>query len=153
MVFLVIGVMLFTSMGAALGGTGIEALFFARYGVQYLPYMYVGLGIVSMILSFGVTALLSRIPRQVLYIAIPLLVAIILVLARVALFSGLRWLYPALWLGKEVLNFFIGLVIWGVASVVCDTRQAKRLFPLFNASRILGQVIGGFATGLLVSSI
>jgi HEAT repeat protein len=153
MAFLVIGVMLFTSMGSALGGTGIETLFFARYGVQYLPYMYVGLGIISMIMSFGVTALLSRIPRQVLYVAIPLLVAIILVLARVALFSGLRWLYPTLWLGKEVLNFFIGLVVWGVASVVCDTRQAKRLFPLFNASRILGQVIGGFVTGLLVSSI
>src|SRR6266498_1342135 len=153
MAFLVIGVMLFTSMGAALGGTGIEALFFARYGVAYLPYMYVGLGITSMIMSFGVTALQSRVPRQILYIAIPLLVAIILVVGRVALFSGLRWLYPALWLGKEVLNILIGLVIWGVAGVVCDTRQAKRLFPLFNASRILGQVIGGFVTGLLVSSI
>jgi hypothetical protein len=37
--------------------------------------------------------------------------------------------------------------------VVCDTRQAKRLFPLFNASRILGQVIGGFVTGVLVNTI
>jgi HEAT repeat protein len=153
MAFLVIGVMLVTAMGAALGGTGIEALFFARYGVEYLPYMFVGLGITSMILSFGVTALLSRIPRQVLYITIPLLVAIILIVARFALSTGLSWLYPVLWLGKEVLNFFIGLVVWGIASIVCDTRQAKRLFPLFNASRILGQVIGGFITGLLVLSI
>src|SRR5215204_3939260 len=153
MAFLVIGVMLFTSMGAALGGTGIEALFFARFGVEYLPYMFVGLGITSMIMSFGVTALLSRIPRQVLYIAIPLLVSVILILARFALFSGVSWLYPALWLGKEVLNTLISLVIWGIAGVVCDTRQAKRLFPLFNASRILGQVIGGFITGLLVASL
>ncbi len=153
MAFLVIGVMLFTSMGAALGGTGIEALFFARYGVEYLPYMFVGLGIVSMILSFGVTAVLSRVSKQALYIAIPLLVAFLLVVGRLALLSGWSWLYPILWLGKEVLNFFIGLVTWGVASLVCDTRQAKRLFPLFNASRILGQVIGGFITGLLVLSI
>src|SRR5215216_4610321 len=153
MAFLVIGVMLSTSMGAALGGTGIEALFFARYGVKYLPYMFVGLGIISMVMSFGVTALLSRMSKQVLYIAIPLLVAGILVLGRIALFSGLNWLYPTLWLGKEVLNIFIGLVTWGVAGIVCDTRQAKRLFPLFNASRILGQVIGGFITGLLVLSI
>lgn len=151
MAFLTIGIMLFTSMGAALGGTGIEALFFARFGVDYLPYMYVGLGITSMIMSFGVTALLSRISRNVLYIAIPLLVAVILILARIALFSGENWLYPALWLGKEVLNIFIGLVTWGIASAVCDTRQAKRLFPLFNASRILGQVVGGFVTGVLVS--
>lgn len=153
MAFLVVGVMLLTSLGASLGGTGIEALFFARYGVQYLPYMFVGLGVISMIMSFGVNALLSRMTRQVLYIAIPLLVAVLLIVARVALFSRLAWLYPALWLGKEVLNLFIGLVIWGIAGVVCDTRQAKRLFPLFNASRILGQVVGGFVTGLLVASI
>lgn len=153
MAFLLIGVMLFTSMGAALGGTGIEALFFARFGVEYLPYMFVGLGITSMVMSFGVTALLSRIPRHILYIAVPLLMAVLLVLARFALFTGLTWLYPALWLGKEVLNILISLVIWGIAGVVCDTRQAKRLFPLFNASRILGQVVGGFVTGLLVGAI
>jgi HEAT repeat protein len=150
---LVIGVMLLTSMGAALGGTGIEALFFARFGVEYLPYMFVGLGITSMIMSFGMTALISRVPKQILYVSIPLLVSFVLVLARFALLSKLNWLYPALWLGKEVLNILIGLVIWGIAGVVCDTRQAKRLFPLFNASRILGQVIGGFVTGLLVASI
>jgi HEAT repeat protein len=150
---LTIGVMLFTSMGAALGGTGIEALFFARFGVEYLPYMFVGLGITSMIMSFGVTALLSRIPRHILYIAVPLFISILLVVARFALLTRASWLYPALWLGKEVLNTLVSLVIWGIAGTVCDTRQAKRLFPLFNASRILGQVIGGFITGLLVGSI
>jgi HEAT repeat protein len=153
MASLMIGIMLFTAMGAALGGTGIEALFFARFGVEYLPYMFVGLGITSMIMSFGFSAALGSIPRRVLYISIPLLIAFILILARLALFSGLGWLYPALWLGKEILNFFTGILIWGIAGVVCDTRQAKRLFPLFNASRILGQVIGGFITGALVSSI
>src|SRR5215207_7286473 len=144
---LVTGVMLLTAMGAALGGTAIEALFFARFGVEYLPYMFVGMGITSMIMSFGVTALLSRVPRHVLYTAIPLMISVILIIGRIALVSGLSWLYPALWLGKEVLNIFINLVIWGIAGAVCDTRQAKRLFPLFNASRILGQVIGGFVTG------
>jgi HEAT repeat protein len=150
---LVIGVMLLTAMGASLGGTGIDALFFARFGVEYLPYMYMGLGITSMTMSFGVTALLSRLPRQFLYLGIPLLLSTLLVVARFALLSGASWLYPALWLGKEVLNIFITLVIWGMAGVVFDTRQAKRLFPLFNASRILGYVVGGFITGLLVTFI
>src|ERR1041385_8525605 len=144
MASLVIGIMLLTAMGAALGGTGIEALFFARFGVEYLPYMYVGLGITNMIISFGFSAALGRIPRRILYIFIPVLIAAILIIARLALFTKLSWLYPALWLGKEILNFFTSILIWGIAGVVCDTRQAKRLFPLFNASRILGQVIGGF---------
>jgi HEAT repeat protein len=149
---LTIGVMLLTALGASLGGTAIEALFFARFGVEYLPYMFVGLGITNMIMSFGVTALLSRIPRQILYIAVPLLISILLIVARFALLTGANWLYPALWLGKEALNILVSLVLWGIAGVVCDTRQAKRLFPLFNAARILGQVIGGFITGLLVAS-
>jgi len=153
MASLMIGIMLFTSMGAALGGTGIEALFFARFGVQYLPYMFVGLGITSMLMSFGLSAALGSIPRRVLYISIPLFIAAILILARLALFTKLSWLYPTLWLGKEILNFLIGILVWGIAGVICDTRQAKRLFPLFNASRILGQVIGGFVTGILVNTI
>src|SRR6266511_790992 len=153
MASLMIGIMLFTAMGAALGGTGIEALFFARFGVEYLPYMFVGLGITSMIMSFGFSAALGSIPRRILYISIPLFIAAILILARLALFTKLSWLYPALWLGKEILNFLIGILVWGIAGVVCDTRQAKRLFPLFNASRILGQVIVGFVTGVLVNTI
>ncbi|MEO5888249.1 MAG: MFS transporter, partial [Anaerolineales bacterium] len=150
---LTIGIMLLTALGASLGGTAIEALFFARFGVEYLPYMFVGLGITNMIMSFGVTAILSRVPRQILYIAVPLLISILLIIARFALLTGANWLYPALWLGKEALNILVSLVLWGIAGLVCDTRQAKRLFPLFNAARILGQVIGGFITGLLVASI
>src|SRR5215213_1697653 len=153
MASLMIGIMLFTAMGASLGGTGIEALFFARFGVEYLPYMFVGLGITSMLISFGTTAALGSLPRRILYLAIPLFIATVLIAARLALLSGLSWLYPALWLGKEILNSLTGILIWGIAGVVCDTRQAKRLFPLFNASRILGQVVGGFGTGSLVNSL
>ncbi|HEY3476270.1 MAG TPA: MFS transporter, partial [Anaerolineales bacterium] len=153
MASLMIGIMLVTAMGASLGGTGIEALFFARFGVEYLPYMFVGLGITSMVISFGTTAALGSIPRRVLYLAIPLFIAVVLIIARLALLTGASWLYPALWLGKEILNSLTGILIWGIAGTICDTRQAKRLFPLFNASRILGQVIGGFGTGLLVASL
>ena len=148
---LMIGIMLFTAMGAAVGGIGIEALFFARFGVEYLPYMFLGLGVTSMLVSFGITAALGSAPRRLLYLAIPLFIALILITARLALLAKFNWLYPALWLGKEILNSLNGILIWGVAGVLFDTRQAKRLFPLFNASRILGQVIGGFATGLLVT--
>ncbi len=153
MASLMIGIMLFTAMGAAVGGIGIEALFFARFGVEYLPYMFIGLGITSMIVSFGITAALGSIPRRILYLAIPLFIAIILIAARLALLAKPGWLYPALWLGKEILNSLNGILIWGVAGVLFNTRQAKRLFPLFNASRILGQVIGGFAISLLVTAV
>src|SRR5574339_90123 len=102
--------MLFTAIGAALGGTGIEALFFARFGVEYLPYMFLGLGVTSMIVSFGITAALGSIPRRVLYLSIPLFIAVILLAARLALLAKWSWLYPALWLGKEILNSLNGIL-------------------------------------------
>src|SRR5512146_3490516 len=115
MASLVIGIMLFTATGAALGGTGIEALFFARFGVEYLPYMFMGLGITSMVISFGTAAALGSIPRRILYLTIPLLIAFLLVVARLALLTKLSWLYPVLWLGKEILNSLTGIMIWGIA--------------------------------------
>ncbi|NOT04189.1 MAG: cyclic nucleotide-binding domain-containing protein [Anaerolineales bacterium] len=153
MALLVIGVMLLTSAGFTLGSTSIGTLFLTRYGVEYLPYMYLPLGIISLVTSLGITALLGRVRRETLYIFIPIGIAILTIFAWLALFSAWRIIYPILWLGKEVINSLVSLVVWGIAGTVCDTRQSKRLFPLFNAGRILGAVIGGFGTGFLVNQI
>lgn len=153
MVTLVIGVMLLTSAGFTLGSTGVETLFFTRYGTEYLPYMYLILGVFSFVTSLGITALLGRVRRETLYIFIPIGVAVLTIFAWVLFFSNWKQIYPVLWLGKEVINSLVSLVVWGIAGTVCDSRQSKRLFPLFNAGRILGAVIGGIATGILVKQI
>lgn len=150
MVALVIGIMLFTSAGFTLGSTSVEALFYARYGVQYLPGMYMLLGITSFVTSLGMTALLGRLRHELFYIYVPVGIAILTVFAWAMLFSGWSIVYPVLWLGKEIINSLITLVVWGLAGEVCNTRQSKRLFPLFNAGRILGSVLGGLGTGVLV---
>ncbi|HLB48766.1 MAG TPA: HEAT repeat domain-containing protein [Anaerolineales bacterium] len=147
-VALIIGVMLFTAAGSTIGGTGIEALFFSRFGVQYLPYMYMVLGAVGFLTSLAITAMLGRLPREVLYVTVPLALAFLLIGER--LLTSFNWAYPVMWLGKEVMDSLIGLSSWGLAGALCDTRQAKRLFPLFNAGRIFGAVIGGLGTGLVV---
>ncbi len=146
MALLIIGVMIFTSAGSSIGSNGIEALFFARFGVQYLPYMYMALGVITLITSLAITALLGRVAREKLYIALPIALAVLLIGGRVVIALELNWFYPVLWLGKEVMNTLIGLLSWGLAGFMCDTRQAKRLFPIFGAGRILGSVIGGFGT-------
>lgn len=153
MALLVVGVMLLTSAGFTLGSKGVETLFYTRYGVEYLPYMFLLSGVFSLIISLGMTALLARASREYLYILVPVGVAVTTVLAWLLLFSTRNFIYPILWLGKEVINSLVSLVVWGIAGTVCDTRQSKRLFPLFNAGRILGSVIGGFGTGFLVNQI
>ncbi|MBN1450700.1 MAG: HEAT repeat domain-containing protein [Anaerolineales bacterium] len=151
MATLIIVVMLFTSAGFTLGNTGVEALFFARFGVEFLPYMYMALGVLSFFITLGITALLGRIRHERLYMLLPIVMAAVLVGGWALLFTELNLIYPLLWLGMAVLDSLINLVIWGLASMICDTRQSKRLFPLFNTGRILGAVLGGFSTGLLVN--
>ncbi len=148
---LVVGVMVLTSAGYSLGSTGIDALYFARLGVQSLPQLYIALGGLVCLTSLFMTGLLGRVPRTALYVFAPLAVVLILAGARLVLAFELSSVYPALWLGKEVLNSVLGLITWGLAGAVCDTRQAKRLFPLFGAGRILGAVAGGLATGPLAA--
>ncbi len=153
MASLVVGVMMLTSAGFTLGSKGVETLFYTRYGVQYLPYMFLLSGVFSLLITLGITALLGRVRRETLYITIPVGIAIATVIGWLALFSTWNLIYPLLWLGKEAINSLITLAVWGIASTVCDTRQSKRLFPLFSAGRILGAVIGGFGTGILVNQI
>jgi len=153
MATLVIGLMLFASGGYTIGNTGVEALFFSRYGVDFLPYMYMALGLLSFFITLGITALLGRIRHETLYVVLPIVITVLLVGGWGLLFTKLDAVYPILWLGMAVIESLNSLVIWGVASMMCDTRQSKRLFPLFNTGRILGSVLGGFATSLLVKWI
>jgi HEAT repeat protein len=153
MVALVIGIMLFTSAGFTLGNTAVEALFFARFGVQFLPYMYMALGVLSFFITLGITALLGRVRHEKLYVILPIALAAVLVVGWALIFTGISLIYPVLWLGMAVLDSLITLVVWGLASLMCDTRQSKRLFPLFNTGRIFGAVLGGFGTSLLVNMI
>jgi len=111
------------------------------------------LGVLSFIITMGITALMGRVRHETLYIILPIVVAALLVSGWALIFTKLEIVYPILWLGMAVIEALNGLVIWGVASMMCDTRQSKRLFPLFNTGRILGSVLGGFGTSALVKWI
>lgn len=145
--------MTLTCMGGAISSPGVEALFYARFGVEFLPYMYMALGLVSALTSLVITGLLGRLPQQTLHRGFPLTMAAVFMGARASLATEQAWLYPALWLLVYLtwsLQFFM---IWGLAGSVFDTRQAKRLFPLLGAGGILGTAAGSLLTKPLVAVV
>lgn len=141
---------LLPSIGGAIGSPGIESLFFTRFGVDFLPPMYMALGVVTFVASVAITASLGRLSKKRLYLSLPLTLSGALVIARVLVGLDLAWFYPVLWLGMYLLWSLQGTLSWGVAAAIFDTRQAKRLFPLFSAGGILGVALGGLITGPLV---
>jgi len=68
-----------------------------------------------------------------------------LTLERAAILIPFALLDPVLWL--TINGMIFGTFVWKVAGEVCDTRQAKRLFPLFTSAGILGIVIGNTVIG------
>lgn len=150
LVALLFALRLAPSIGAAIGSPGVEALFYARFGVEFLPYMYISLGAITIITSMLITAMLGRISKKRLYLTLPLILTGALVIARILVGLDLNWFYPVLWLGMYLMWTLQALLTWGMAGEIFDTRQAKRLFPLLGAGGILGIAIGGLVTQPLV---
>jgi HEAT repeat protein len=149
MVGRMVALMFVTWAGLTIGQSSIEALLFSRYGVDELPVLYLLLGLLLFLASLGVTALLGRMAREKLFVLMPLVLAALLVAGRLAVEAGIELVYPGLWLFANLALLAQGLYLWGIAGLVTDTRQAKRLFPLFAAGGIAGAALGGLVTGPL----
>ncbi len=145
-----VGVMLLTSLGAGAGATATDALLFARYGTASLPQLYLALGAVSLVCALAASAVFGVVRRERVYPAVLAVLAVALVGLRVLVAGGADAAYPVAWVGANVVVILQGIVAWGVASWLCDARQAKRLFPLANAAKIGGVIVGGAMVGPLV---
>ncbi|MGH2680234.1 MAG: Npt1/Npt2 family nucleotide transporter, partial [Actinomycetota bacterium] len=135
-----------SAAGLTLAASSIDALLFARGGVEDLPVLYLFLGATMFLATLGVSVLLGRLGRGRAFLAVPAAIALIAGVSRLALATGATWIYPALWLLRGASEFLLGLAVWGLAGLVTDTRQAKRFFPLIGGAAVLGQVLGGLAT-------
>jgi HEAT repeat protein len=139
--------------GFSVGGSGVEALLFARFGPRALPYLYIAVGVVTFSWMTGMTMLLQRRDPERLLLHLPVAFAAVVLAMRGLVESSSDLVYPVLWLLMMVMWTAQGLAVWGLAGTLHDTRQAKRLFPLYGAGWILGSVLGGLATRPLATWI
>jgi HEAT repeat protein len=150
--FRLLAMMLIGMAGASIGANGVESLFFTRFGPEFLPYLYLALGPLTFAVMIGMGTAVSG-QAVTLLVRLPLILAGVLVAARGTLSLDVAWFYPALWLAMMVLWTSQVMGSWALAGAVSDTRQAKRLFPLYGAGLIAGGVLGGLTTGPLADAI
>lgn len=139
--------------GGGMGDNAASALFLLRFGADFLPYMYMALGGLNFILALAYATGLGRFKRNRFFIWLLAGFAILLLIERAAILRPFSALYPILWLTISGISLVLGTFIWNLAGEVCDTRQAKRLFPLFTSAGILGSVLGNSITGLAAKII
>ncbi len=131
------------------GEIGADTLVLGQLGPGFLPYLYVGLGLTSLVAALAFGAAVGRLPRRRLFVAVIGGGAAILAAERVLLINGSGAVIPVVWLTVYVIGSLIGTLVWALAGWVLDARQAKRLFPLCASAAILGGFVGMISAGPL----
>jgi hypothetical protein len=130
-----------------------ETAFLKRFGVEYLPLVYMINSIATFVLMGLLAGVIGRLPGARLlcycFVACGTSVAAI----RFIIPLGIDLVYPLLFMLKAQYEALLGLLFWSLANDLYNTRQSKRLFPLITAGGVMGQVIGSFGTPFLGKAI
>ncbi len=132
------------SAGLAIGRGTADALFLKRFGIQYLPYMYLGLGVLMATVSTVYAAYADRLaPERTFKILLGAL-AVMLVGNWYLMLSNVDTVaYPLYYLLFEISSELLVMHASLYFSANFDNEQSKRLLPMTMAGLQLGEVAGG----------
>lgn len=126
-----------------------ETAFLKRFGVEFLPYMYMVNPIVTILVMAGISGVWTR------HTGYRILSRSLLACAFVSLFFRLlipldpSWIYPVLFVLKVQFEVLLGVVFWNLANDLFNLNQSKRLFPLITAGGVIGDISGSFVSPVL----
>jgi len=148
--------LLFICLGAgmAIGKGSADAMFLKRYGIEYLPIMYLFLSVVLGISYTVYAAYVDRVPPEKLFFILLIIQIILLtVFWGFIVLTDNDTIYPAYYLVYELASELI--IVHGLFYVGqnMDTLQSKRLMPLILAGYQTGMIIGGFILALVIPGI
>ncbi len=148
--------LLFLCMGAgiAIGKGSADALFLKRYGIEYLPYVYLVLGVALALASTLYAAFVDRISAERFLL-------LLFMIQLLALFGS--WLYmdvlreSAIYPAYYVLYTLSAelLLVHGAVYIGqnLNTLQSKRLTSLVFGGYQLGMVLGGLVLALVIANM
>lgn len=126
-----------------------DTAFIKRFGVEYLPEMFVIDAVVVFFAMDLIRGLVGRYSAATLLNRIFVIFALIEILCRFLILLDFSLLYPAMYILRQQFNGIMLVIFWNISNDIFDTRQSKRIFPLVTAGGILGRVLGSFSTGFL----
>jgi len=126
-----------------------ETAFLKRFGVEYLPYLYILNPLITIIIIAGIARIMDRtsVHRMICWSLI--ISGIIVALFRLLIPLDCSFTYPMLFIIKIQFEMLIGLLFWNHANDLFNFGQSKRLFPLITAGGVIGDIVGGLSTPIL----
>jgi hypothetical protein len=145
---------LIVSAGMAIGRGTADALFFKRFGIEYLPLMYIVQSVLLAMASTLYAAFADRIPAESFFkslfsILVVLVAASWLIISR----SDSTIIYPIYYLIYEVASELLLVHATLYMNQNLNTLQSKRLAPLIYAGAQTGTIAGGVLLAVLAPAI
>ena len=130
--------------GLALGRGTTDALFFKRYGIEYLPAMYLVLSVALCFFSVIYATVADRFPAEKIFRYLFIALSAMLVVSWVLMsFSSLDIVYPVYFLIYEIASELFIIHAAHYLSQNFLLMQSKRLAPLVMAGTQIGIILGG----------
>ena len=129
-----------------IGKLGADALFVKRYGVQYVPWMYIITPVAMLAVSALIFFFVDRVRRRTMllwYVAGTTLLSIGIQLAIWYPVIG-NVIQPISYVFAHGVKETIYILFWVYAGNLYSAEQSKRLFPFFAGSVLVGKILGGF---------
>lgn len=134
--------------------TAAFALFLAKFGSAWLPYVYMGSGVGVAAVSFVYFRLGQRLPLpRLLYANLGILLASLVGLRLALAWTGAAWLIFLLPVCFDMVMLLTTLAVWPLAGRLFDVQQAKRLFGLIGTGNSVAVGLGGILVPGLVSLV
>lgn len=130
-----------------------ETAFLKRFGVEYLPMIFIINSISTFFIMGLITGIIARLPGYRLLSYMLVICGTTVAGLRFVVPLGFEILYPILYILKAQYEVMLGLFFWNLANDLFNTRQSKRIFPLITAGGVMGGVIGSFGTPFLAKAI
>jgi HEAT repeat protein len=130
-----------------------ETAFLKRFGVEYLPLVYMANAFATFILMGFMAGVMRKISSAKLLALTLFTCGSLVAVMRLPVYLHFDMVYPVLFLLKAQFEALFALLFWNLANDLFNTRQSKRIFPLIAAGGVLGAILGSFGTPQLAKLI
>jgi ATP/ADP translocase len=149
---------MFTLLGLIIGTSSIlkpvrSALFLSQLGSERLPYVYILVALVLGLVAAAFARIAPKADLPRLFVALSCLFALSLVLFWFAVVSGWSFTGYVFYVWVSIFTALMPSLFWLLANYVFYANEGRRLFSVVAAGGLLGSILGGTATSLLVSRV
>jgi ATP:ADP antiporter, AAA family len=129
--------------------TARDALYLANLPATSLPYVYMGVGLVTFVVSLVFARLTQRAKTWEVLAGTALVAALVLAAFGWVMQFRFTWVPIAFYLWVNIYGLILVSQFWAFTNSVSDPREAKRIFGIIGGGGILGGLVGGLLAARL----